>query len=343
MKRLLKVGLLTLTGLSVTGGFFWMRSLASWRPQKIKALSRNYIPIYISRDGRFITAFSMKSTTAEPSSTYESFDLKTGRSKPWDSSNSIGEANSVGYGRSGDFYWSFRKTKDATYSLKLKDMATGQLKHTLTWGPREYDMSPAIAVVGQNLCVLSRYDFREYDLTTDNLKRRVTLQHPLASVVNFSTHFAISPDGKALYGCFGPNGAVWDAATGKRLKHWRVTGVPNPKNSFLFSPDGRIIAYPVFPSPSNSPIQYHFVDSTTGKLLWTDTFEDVEMKSHFSSQGSEIVIRRQNNCEVRDLSTGKLKRRLPGPRSSDGLLLRVTRDWIYTTNDAQQILRWRAR
>ena len=339
MKLPLKVALSTAGVLCAIGSLFWMRALASWRPQKIGALPKGYFPLYISSDGRFITAFSQRSTNAPSSSTYESFDLATGRSKPWSPLGSIADANINGSGQSGDFAWAFKKDKDAAYSLELKDMATGQLKHTLKWGPIEYDTSPTIAIAGGSLYVLSRTDFKEYDLTTDQLRRRVFLKPFLNPVVNFSPHLAISPDGKTLYGVFGPNGVVWEAATGKRLKRWKVAGLPHLTNWYLFSPDGRIVVY--FVPSSKTPTQCHFVDSATGKLLWSDQAQEQEANRIFPDD-SEVVIRRQKSCEVRDLLTGHLKRRLPGPRLNDGLLLRITHDWIYTTNTTG-ISRWRAR
>ncbi|RYZ80985.1 MAG: hypothetical protein EOP06_24320 [Proteobacteria bacterium] len=62
----------------------------------------------------------------------------------------------------------------------------------------------------------------------------------------------------------------------------------------------------------------------------------------FSDSGHEMWFPQKTNCKVLDALTGKIKRYTASPRQSDGNILRVTSDYIYTQNGTGEIFRWRA-
>ena len=88
-----------------------------------------------------------------------------------------------------------------------------------------------------------------------------------------------------------------------------------------------------------SPL-YEVRNSWTGHMRW-QTKEDIS--SYVSNIRGEMFIPRKMNCEVVDMATGHVKRRLTGPRQSHGKVIQATSDWIYTKNYKNEILRWRAR
>ncbi|BCM90115.1 hypothetical protein IAD21_01966 [Abditibacteriota bacterium] len=349
MKRPLKLSLTTCGVAVVLGTLFWMRSLASWRPQKVGVLPKGYIPQYMDSSGNYLTVANMGATKPEDMGSFESFDLKTGQSKKWSLAKQVDDVPnpnlSWGWIKRKGLLWSIYSAskKDPGNSiLELRDASTGQLKHTLAWGPREYDLSPDMDVADKTLRVLSRNDFREFDLTTDKLKRLVALKQPFDSANQYIPRFAIASNGKALYGCAGTEGRVWDARTGKLLNKWML-GQNGLNDVPQFSPDGLIVVHISTLSPTAA--RCYFLDSTTGKVRWTED-NSVQITDLFLADlfiGTEaIVLPKRNNCEVRDVATGRVLRQLPGPRESDSQILRVTPDYIYTQNAKGEIFRWRA-
>ena len=348
MKRPVKLTLLSLTAIAVIGAFLWMRVLAYWRPVRLKPFPTGYTPLSISEDGRFVTAGLMARYVGQErpfgSSNFRDFNLETGRSQPvsWEKAPKSGQKLSSGV--SSGFYWYWKRTKENTFVLAVIPPYSDQPEHVLQWG-KELDVTyPEVRVVGQKIFIFTSKGLRAFDLVTDKLDRKIVLQQPHLSNLPF---YAISPDGATLYGCSGQEGKVWNTRTGKLTRKWHSEN-PKLKEMVQFSPDGRVVVYEE--EFLTSRISYHFVDISTGKLLWTDpnrlktsTFPHGETTNCFSVGESEFVCPQKTTCEVLDMLTGRLKRRLPGPRQDDGQILRVTHDWIYTTNLQGEIYRWRAR
>jgi len=89
---------------------------------------------------------------------------------------------------------------------------------------------------------------------------------------------------------------------------------------------------------SGTKISY-FVDTSTGKIKWKSKGGNYD----YVLFENEVFWPRKKGCDVLDLDTGRLRRGLPGPRHFDCTVVRVTHDWIYTSNSKGEILRWRAR
>ncbi|BCM90114.1 hypothetical protein IAD21_01965 [Abditibacteriota bacterium] len=327
MKRPLKIFLFALTVIVVIGGVLWMRSLASWRPVKIgRGDGLEMSVFYLSGDEHTLLSNRPGNTRNFP---YIN-DITTGKSINWPEREPA--------------YWTFSRTvpeltasverKGNQGELRVREVRNGHLKRAFHW-PAQKPFLPSLFLSsnGKTVGAVQNFCCFLWNIESGQLIRRVKLNRaslPRDSVVEYG----LSRDGKRLIGCTKGPGRTWDATSGKILLSWK--GVSN-QNFAFFSADAHIAVYTWL---STTEFQtYYFVDTATGKV----TGKLDENVTPNSMQGDEIFLPHKSNCQVFDTFTGRLVRQLPGPRLSDGRILRATHNWIYTASVKNEIFRWRAR
>lgn len=332
---------LLLAGVALTiGAFFWSRALASWRPQKIATLPSRYEPQYISKDERHVITVDTQSTSGYA---FKSFDLSTGQSWDWPTPQYVWDLDFPAFGWGDPFHWSLFSGSESSLvsAVELQDPLTRRAKHLLLWRNRDYSQLMDVKADAKTAQILTPLFFRVFDLSNDKMTREVKLQKPFPPYIEIdtarsSTLYAISADGRTLYGCLRKQGRVWRTSDGKLLKQWTLSAPSSvPEDPDCFSPDGHTLVFRL-------NLKWIFVDSTTGKIRW-QKYVSVPLVNCFFPQENALIVPQKDSCEVRDVATGRLLRLLPGPRSSEPNILRVTSDRIYTKNLKGEILRWRAR
>ncbi len=326
MTRRTKISLIALIGIAAIGLFFWMRSLASWRPVKIGQMKPGYSVNYISNDNH--TALIGTYSTRRNETV---LNLDNGSTIDWPET-----PYPVAHFSQNSPEWGFAfENKMGQGELHARELQSGRLKRTFQWPlpPRQKSPEIMLAPDGKTVSVVDAPHLFQWDIQSGKLLRQVVLKKPVPSTPGSPIRFALSSDGTRLIECAHGRGLIWDSASGKMVQSWPTKAYDYPA---FFSPDERVVVYTYLSSTENPP--YAFVDTATGKILWNTT-DDISESSFYDD---EIFILGKTNCEILDNATGRLKRHLPGPCQSDGAIMRVTPDYIYTMNYKGEILRWRA-
>jgi WD40 repeat protein len=213
-------------------------------------------------------------------------------------------------------------------SVKLWDVATGQLVHQLT-GHTELLYQVAFSPDGKTLASSSKDNtIRLWDLTTGTTLRTITPAGPA---------FAFSPDGKVLaYGVCTRRGGhgecvqglitLSDVATGQEIRSWQE-GLTSGVSLVAFSPNGKSLA--AASSDSTDPAcgmgtsVVNLRDVTTGNLIRTFSFGcpynpkdplsvPYEPGLAFSPDGSVVVGGAYVGFRLWRVATGQELRYLPG-------------------------------
>ena len=321
MKSLFKITLSSLSVIIVVVGVLWMRSLASWRPQKVAQLGKYDNFIFLSSDERTALVFSLGKH--KPLDLFYKRDTATNKITRWTQGQSIFHGIPAFSQSSPDLAASI-EIKGNEGALRIHEVPTGHLKRTFHWPAQKRPTTILLSPNGDTAAIVQGHDLFRWNIANGELTRTRLSTQPGSEFLTY----ALSPDGTTIIGWGRGQGEIWIAASGKSLCHW--TNIAN-KHLLCFSPDARIAVH--------RSQTYDFVDTSTGKVNWrTDSNIDPSAMC-----GDEIVFPRKDDCEVRGIFTGKTKRRLVGPRQSEGRVVRVTPDYIYTLNSRNQILRWRAR
>ena len=333
MKRPRKLTLLALTALAAVSLFLWMRSLISWRPIKLGQVNTVYTISFLSSDDH--TALLMTDDFQEG----PILDLNSGTGIGWPENFSPNVAFSQ---NSTERAFVF-EDKAGKGQVRAREIQSGQLKRTFSW-PRSSKKSDPEVLLSHDEKTLSVVDSAsvfQWNIESGKLLRQLRLENPPNPSSGPPPQFILSPDGSHLIGCIAGQGKIWQLPSGHVLRSWTTKAVGSP---VFFSSDARIVIYAYFLSSNVQSCL--FVDATTGRILWDSadaavkTIEDVKPSSFL---GGDLFVLRNTGCEVLDSLTGHTKRELNNPRQSDGRILRVTPDHIYTQNDRGEIFRWRAR
>ena len=180
-------------------------------------------------------------------------------------------------------------------TVRLWDMASGQLKNTLVGHTDEVD-SMVFAPDGKTIASASAYDgtVRLWDAETGQLK--ISLDH-----FNFVFSVAFAPDGKTIASAVGDKAVrLWDAETGqlKNTLEWHAGGVL----SVAFAPDGKTIAS----ASADGIIQLW--DVASGQLKNTMEGHTYQVYSvAFSPDGTTLASTDYDTVRLWDAETGQLK------------------------------------
>ena len=226
--------------------------------------------------------------------------------------------------------------------LGVRELKTGRLKRTYQWPLQHLDdgkeVTPLLSPDEKTLFVIDDPCVFPLDVQSGRSLRKIELQHHLTSISSYVPIFALSPDGTRLIGCASERqGRTWRLPSGAEVKSWTTDASIHSHPDFL-SPNARVAIYTYTAGDQTNPV--FFVDAATGKTLWR-VKNAIFGKNQFFNE--EIFVPQKSNCQVLDLLTGRIKRELPGPRQSDGFILRIKPDSIYTLNPKGEVLRWRAR
>ena len=336
MKRRTRVVLLGLTGVVVVGVFFWMRELVSWRPQQVAILPTGSQFCFESGAEPVIVTSIFNGNGNRHS---QSLNLSNGHVHLFSKETNLllGVVDNTGAGEAY-FWFCFQKADE----VELYDIQTGELKHRFVARSELNEPFEAIRLTrkARSLCAWRNAYFWEWDVASEKLIRKVKLQSPWPPNSNREPLYAISPGGKWLISYLNTTGRMWDARNGHLLKQWSLQLASSSllPEVYRFSPDARFILFRPF-AIMNGPSSWQILDASTGCFRWG--FRG-EFEPDFAAQGDECVVPQTQNCEVRDVATGRILRQLPGPRQRDGEIISFNSDFIYTMN-SRKIFRWRAR
>lgn len=319
--------------------FLWMRSVAYWRPVKVARVNIPYADYYRGLQG------------GSRGCTFLSDDEQFALLSPWDDlfidALDLRDKSRILWKVEATFIVS-RQSPESVFvfnpnegkdSLRARDLRSGRLKRMYRWPvlPKDYAPSLLLSPDEKTLWAVDSGRLFAWDVQSGHLLHQTTLKHPFDSNSPAEISFVLSPDGTHLLGCQERKARLWHLPSGVETTSWTVKAslhaVP-----YAFSPNGRVVIYMDFSVGKTYPVL--FVDAATGKLLWQTTKYDVSKRA---MSNDEIFVPEKNNCRVLDLFTGRPKRELSFPRHSDGEILRVTPDYIYTLNTKAEILRWHAR
>jgi tricorn protease-like protein len=229
-----------------------------------------------------------------------------------------GDVESVAISPNGQTIVSGGGDWNGDYTIKIWDLATGELKRTLTGHSGDVE-SVAISPDGQAI-VSGSYDetIKIWDLATGQLLRTITGYK--FDYFNYFRSVAISPDGQTIVSGSGDNfiGSkssdhdhtiiIWDLATGELRNTLTVTGDSYHSLSVAISPDGQTIVSGSYDKTIK------IWDLATGKLLRTLTGHSGGVNSVAISPDGQTIVSGSgdNTIKIWNLATGKLLRTLTG-------------------------------
>lgn len=339
MKRR-QIVLMSVAGLAAVGVFFWMRALASWRPVKLGQVGQGYSIGYVSNDERVAYVYSREDGD---DARKKLVDLQGGKVIAFDEENgakfSFSDTSPA---------WASAVSRDyekqKQFELRIREAETGKLKRVIQWPVNINSFVQDFPIHdGKTMWVITEPILWQWDIESGKIIRKVALEkpsrpHPI-SMRLIEPLYGLTPDGKQLIRYFEKQGLdegqgkVWQTRSGALLRSWTSEA---PGSPLFFSPDARVV---VCGDDSSGTKTSYFVDTSDGKVKWKTRGGNYD----YLFFENEVFWPRNKGCDVLDVDTGRLKRHLPGPRHVDSTLVRVTRDWIYTSNSKGEILRWRAR
>jgi WD40 repeat protein len=158
---------------------------------------------------------------------------------------------------------------------------------------------------------------RLWDIATGKELRCFTTDHADAFIIGFS------PDGKRLVGgslgfstLSGSAASVWDLTTGRRIRHWSLTGTSTVWH-FIMAPDGRTVAAGHHWPPRALYPAVHFWDSSTGKAWTAGLPQTGRMFSITASPDGRTLAwgNESGTVVVWEMATARIRRRFEAHRS----------------------------
>lgn len=335
------------------GAFFWMRSAASWRPQKIAVLPNSkWIALSLRDNQETLVAFHRSFTPGEKEQgNFLILDLTKNQKTTWKIDNFYDTPFYPRSGISGAFHWWVEgedikpsvfirgyEYSSTFYKAEIRDLATGKIRYRVGWRtpPLENFVIAKLSTDGSTLRFFNDHSFFTFDFKTGKKGRLISFASPFKRDHLFHTIMAFSPDGTQVARAQNRVVGLWDIKTGKMLKRWKLGFDQSGYGGIgYFSPDARL-AIGMWPG------NLRFLDVETGKQRWELKFKG-QHALKFSGDGRFVFVLEDEGCDVYEAWSGQKLRHLSVPRFGDGKIIQANENWIFTQDSKGQIWRWRAR
>lgn len=321
---------------AMIGVAFWMRALASWRPQKVTRVAQpsDIYSLHISPDGRFLLAGFR--------AFYDLENEKWAPSVPPNQSF-YGFAPNGTYFSAQDFYQTHPigefETPDFPNRARIfrRELATGKIVWSaLDSHLQRNNTTQSIALTGDEKQVLvrGRANLKAFDARSGKMLWRREL--PIIE----SGQFVKS--GRFVWVRNGHQHFLQDVATGRIL--WRQPPLAWGSKSGI-SPDESLV-WIVYEISAGHTVA-RFYDLESGKLLWTRPPAPPMMVNlsppAFSSDSRSVTFMNWTGVEWFEAKSGKRLGSRRGPGQARALAMAFSRDgnWLYTSDNAGQIWKWR--
>lgn len=314
---------------AMIGVAFWMRALASWRPQKVAIVApASAHALQISPDGRFLMAGFR-----------EFHDLEGEKRVP---SVPTGEGF-YGFSPEGTYFSTDYLFGQAARRIKIlrRAIQTGEVAWSALDSPLKgdgYTLTITQSGDEEQVLVRSQGQLRAFDAHNGTLEwRRAGRRLEGGTFVK---------NGRFLWanntaGCF-----LSETTTGRIL--WRKFAL-NSGDSSGISPDESLVwMVSAFALGKHFDTVARFYDLKSGKLLWKRRLAgfapaDIHAPLTFSSDGRHVAFMNWTGVEWFDAQTGKRmgSRRGPGHNVAEAMAFSHDGDFLYTCDKNGQIWKWR--
>ena len=327
------IGLAAMLGLA-----FWMRALASWRPQKVTKVAPNDArALRISPDGRFLLVefrvfYDLESGKWAPSVPPNEHFYEFAPDGTYFSARDDYRTHPI-----GDF-----ETPDFPNRAKVfrRELATGRaLWSALDSHLQKNNATRDIALSGDGKQVLVRGEenLKAFDARSGKMGWRHSFER--------ARNGGFVRGGRFFWGSIGEQLFLGEVKTGR--SRWRQENLDWLQSSGV-SPDETILwRVSITQKKVQNRTAVRFYELKSGKLLWARPFDASQSGNPssltFSSDGRRVAFMNWTGVEWFDSRSGKrvASRRGPGRNLAIAMAFSHDDNWLYTSDKSGQIWKWR--
>ena len=306
--------------LLMVGAFFWMRELASWRPQLVGVQNRKRIPggviwrskVKISLDGRLLALF----------------DAITTPPTIWDL-----EQKKLLF-RTGSLHHNVVFSPDSrlmvlyngpSLDFSLLHARTGKLVRKFSLPPAQ-DSHPVFSRDGREIFYVAQNQLWRLNVKSGEKHRQVDWGK------RFLSDAEIRADASEILSLSEGGLNFYDARKGQHLGYLGGTDIIDAG----WSPDGKFVWV-----WNGKQQNVNFLKVHRGQSRFLHGFSaDWHQKIHFTRDSKFFAVATNKGLEMRDVMTGKLVKTLPGPRE-EPFDLSPDGNFAISVDNEGKIWRWR--